>query len=1244
MTYDTINDAMTMAGGEGTLLANRYRIVRQLGQGGMGSVWLVEDTQLDNKPFAIKMLPSILVSNKRAYRQLKDEALVAMQLVHPNIVQIRAFEENDGNPFLVMDYVDGQTLDDYLCEECKIESVKCKVGGGICEDDVIRILKPIAAALDYAHAKGVVHRDVKPGNVMIAKDGTPYILDFGIAREIQETVTRVTGKLSSGTLLYMSPEQLMGECPKPAQDVYSFAAMVYECLKGEPPFVRGSIEDQIKNKQPAPLVGRGVLDAPLAALVMAGLAKKPEDRPATCAAVLEGKVFGRAEHVERVDFVRRGTFDTSQSGRARSPSAPPGPQPGRAVAPRPPQGGSCSRATAAILAVAALALVVAGGWWWASRKTSDMSQNDARKQSEADTEKYADRDLLRDGLKDSYRVKATETVSDAEQRVSSSGRVLINLNADGKVSMDGQDLTFEEVTSHLACIVANSPGLEVVIQVDTLCSYEKLASLIDACRKSNVRNISFVTEPDAKDSGSVAQPQQVLATVHAETTGHVKEICFKSGDLVEKGQVLFKLDDKPLLVAVALRKAELKLAEAECRRAERCWKRIKAADARGITQKEYDDAEADAEKSRAAILRSQANLRRAELELKKANIVAPVSGRIRLAACIGEAVSPDSPFLAEILSSDSRVDAGDGTIQEVDIFPRTKGRVAKIFAIEGAFVKRGDLLCQLDDEQATLIVDQRKADVEVAEAECCRAERYWERMKAADARGITQKERDEAEAGAEKARAEVYVARARLIRAEYEYAHTKVYAPASGRMTRINVQLGDYVTPDKTVIVKMSRCTDFGTPRQTLYTSDVLTDASFGISVNAVKLIRRVEVCQWKENQHISERLKTNGAIVRVTTYTYSKVWSEDLISSDWFKEAGHDNPKSNRYKSEEFLAKNVTKVETGARLSTDQIRKAADIIPYILPSHYACPLPGAQIMDNKIYVRNGGNAGYNSTSQNVFDQPRIGDMRVSFFIVKAKQQDESVLQPEKNDAKRAEKSAKAVRVSAERNMCEHAGRRGYVLWKGGPYWAETNIGADKPWECGYYFWWGDTVGYKRENDAWVASDGSSSNFPFVERNVPTFGKDISALKRDGWITTENVLAPQHDAAQVQWGGGWRMPTAQELDDLTRKCDWSWTTMNGVNGYVIRGRGDYASASIFLPAAPATATGLRSSLPVRSATPGRSFRTRTATATTRGHSSSIRATIPRAAAAATTGSSFAPSTGSPNSERSERTLESYRIG
>jgi len=272
MTYDTINDAVTMQfGAVGTLLAGRYRIVRQLGQGGMGSVWLAEDMQLDNKQFAIKMLPSILVSNKRAYNQLKSEALVAIKLTHPNIVTLRAFEENNGNPFLVMDYIDGQTLDDYLAEKGKLS-----------EDETIKLLKPIAAALDYAHGEGVVHRDVKPANIMIRKDGHPYILDFGIAREIQETMTRVTGKLSSGTLLYMSPEQLNGAIPTPSQDVYSLAAVIYECLKGEPPFPRGQIEYQILNTPPPPLQQ----ELCLSSTVLSGLAKHPELRPPNCVELL----------------------------------------------------------------------------------------------------------------------------------------------------------------------------------------------------------------------------------------------------------------------------------------------------------------------------------------------------------------------------------------------------------------------------------------------------------------------------------------------------------------------------------------------------------------------------------------------------------------------------------------------------------------------------------------------------------------------------------------------------------------------------------------------------------------------------------------------------------------------------------------------------------------------------------------------------------------------------------------------
>ena len=280
MTYNTIDNDVTMAGGEeSALLANRYRIVKQLGQGGMGSVWLAEDTQLDNKFFAIKMLPSMLVSNKRAYRQLKDEALVAMKLVHPNIVTLRAFEENNGNPFLVMDYIEGQTLDNCL-----------EGWGNLSEEATSALLKPIAEALDYAHSQGVVHRDVKPGNVMVRSDGTPFILDFGIAREVQESMTHITGRQSSGTLLYMSPEQLNGDAPKPAQDVYSFAAMAYECIKGAPPFNYGNVEYQIMNKEPEP---------------RPALAKDPAQRFATYVEFVEARTMGEGSSAQSVSLVSK---------------------------------------------------------------------------------------------------------------------------------------------------------------------------------------------------------------------------------------------------------------------------------------------------------------------------------------------------------------------------------------------------------------------------------------------------------------------------------------------------------------------------------------------------------------------------------------------------------------------------------------------------------------------------------------------------------------------------------------------------------------------------------------------------------------------------------------------------------------------------------------------------------------------------------------------------------------------------
>ena len=159
------------------------------------------------------------------------------------------------------------------------------------------------------------------------------------------------------------------------------------------------------------------------------------------------------------------------------------------------------------------------------------------------------------------------------------------------------------------------------------------------------------------------------------------------------------------------------------------------------------------------------------------------------------------------------------------------------------------------------------------------------------------------------------------------------------------------------------------------------------------------------------------------------------------------------------------------------------------------------------------------------------------------------------------------VKATITATRMDQVPRSRVQLWANGPFWATTNIGAEKPEDHGYYFWWGDTVGYYRWNNAvWLPNDSSSSNFSFNKANTPTYGKDNDTLQGEGWITADEVLAPEHDAAHVHWGGRWRMPTDQEFSDLGTYCDWTLMTTNGVYGYEIRGRGNYASNSIFLPA------------------------------------------------------------------------------
>jgi len=274
--YDTL-DAAATTGGEATVLAGQYRIIKKIGEGGMGVVYLAEDMEMHDRPVAIKVLPPLLSRNRRAVENLRSEAVIAISLNHPNIIRLHGFHSDGDIKFLVMEYIDGITLEEKIFDS---ESRK------LSSDETIKIAEKVSVALDYAHSRRspVFHRDLKPSNIMISKNGEIKLLDFGIAREMKDSFTRVTGKETSGTLPYMSPEQLMGEKPNASMDIYSLGAVIYECFAGHSPFYTGDLREQIKHKKPDDIYG---VDAHINSSLQKALAKKWEGRPKTAGALTD---------------------------------------------------------------------------------------------------------------------------------------------------------------------------------------------------------------------------------------------------------------------------------------------------------------------------------------------------------------------------------------------------------------------------------------------------------------------------------------------------------------------------------------------------------------------------------------------------------------------------------------------------------------------------------------------------------------------------------------------------------------------------------------------------------------------------------------------------------------------------------------------------------------------------------------------------------------------------------------------
>ena len=255
-------------------LAGRYEVVRRVGVGGMADVYLAEDTQL-GREVALKILHPQYADDESFVERFRREAMAAANLQHPNIVQIYdSGREGDFN-FIVMEYVEGRSLKDYLAEEGPLEI-----------REATRIAGEVLTALAYAHRTGLVHRDIKPGNILLSDEGKVQVTDFGIARaEAGSTMTQ-TGTIL-GTAYYLSPEQAQGLPLDGRSDIYSLTVVLYEMLTGRRPFEGDSpvsiAYKHVREMPRSPSTYRSDIPRPLEAIVLNGLAKRPEDRYSSAA-------------------------------------------------------------------------------------------------------------------------------------------------------------------------------------------------------------------------------------------------------------------------------------------------------------------------------------------------------------------------------------------------------------------------------------------------------------------------------------------------------------------------------------------------------------------------------------------------------------------------------------------------------------------------------------------------------------------------------------------------------------------------------------------------------------------------------------------------------------------------------------------------------------------------------------------------------------------------------------------------
>jgi serine/threonine protein kinase len=324
----------------GQRLFNRYNLKRILGRGGMGVVWLARDEVLERE-VALKFLPEMVVFDRAMLSDLKQETNRSLELTHKNIVRINDFVYDETAACISMEFVDGDTLSNVRVDRPKKVFECWELGNWT---------NQLCEALDYAHNHArVVHRDLKPSNLMVNLRGDLKVADFGIARSLSDSVSMMTlRRHTSGTLVYMSPQQLDGAKASHLDDIYSFGATFYELLTSKPPFYSGNVDRQVHERIPPPMsfrreeldiVGGEPIDPIWEEVVSACLQKDPALRPQSALEIIEFLRAPPQKETNRISdwlsFPSRKTSETKQSTRpatreatrkTRPPTSPPRPR------------------------------------------------------------------------------------------------------------------------------------------------------------------------------------------------------------------------------------------------------------------------------------------------------------------------------------------------------------------------------------------------------------------------------------------------------------------------------------------------------------------------------------------------------------------------------------------------------------------------------------------------------------------------------------------------------------------------------------------------------------------------------------------------------------------------------------------------------------------------------------------------------------------------------------------------------